>query len=221
MPPTSDHCLYVIDDDPSIRKALQRLLNVNGLKAEIYASAEDFLARNIPTDRAGCLLVDIRMSGMSGLDLQQALVEKRLKMPIIFITGYGNVSMSVQAMKYGAFDFIEKPFDTQALLSRIGNALAESHRRVVESKEKNELARKFNILTGREREVLEGIVQGLLNKEIAGDLGIVEKTVKVHRASLKAKMEVDSLAELVRLYHRYQSLVAEDEVPLHHPYLHL
>jgi FixJ family two-component response regulator len=217
----SGHCLYVIDDDPSVRKALQRLLQLNNLKAEVFASAEEFLAKHLPPDLAGCLLVDIRMPGMGGLELQQALVAKRLNLPIIFITGFGTVPMTVQAMKNGAFDFIEKPFDTQMLMSCVGNALAESRRLVAESEEKMELARKINTLTSREREVLEGIIKGQMNKEIAGDLGIVEKTVKVHRASLKAKMAVDSLAELVRLYLRYLDFVGGEDVHSHHPYRHL
>jgi FixJ family two-component response regulator len=217
----SGHCLYVIDDDPSVRKALQRLLQLNNLKAEVFASAEEFLAKHLPPDLAGCLLVDIRMPGMGGLELQQALVAKRLNLPIIFITGFGTVPMTVQAMKNGAFDFIEKPFDTQMLMSCVGNALAESRRLVAESEEKMELARKINTLTSREREVLEGIIKGQMNKEIAGDLGIVEKTVKVHRASLKAKMAVDSLAELVRLYLRYLDFAGGEDVHSHHPYRHL
>jgi FixJ family two-component response regulator len=221
MPPPADHCLYVIDDDSSVRKALQRLFGLHNLNAEVFASAEEFLEREIPGNRIGCLLVDIRMPGMSGLELQQALFEKRLILPIIFITGYGTVPMSVRAMKYGAFDFIEKPFDTDVLLDCIHRALTFCHRVVCESMEKHDLARKIGNLTSREREVLEGIARGQLNKEIAADLGVVEKTVKVHRASLKAKMEAGSLAELVRLYHRYLDLIDGNEAPPHHPYQHL
>ena len=219
--PISDHCIYVIDDDLSVRKALQRLFHLNNLKAELFASAAEFLARHLPTDLVGCLLIDIRMPGMSGLELQQTLAKKRLNLPIIFITGYGTVAMSVQAMKNGAFDFIEKPFDAQVLMGCVGGALAESRRLVADSEEKMELARKINTLTSREREVLEGIIKGQINKEIAGDLGIVEKTVKVHRASLKAKLAVDSLAELVRLYHRYLDFAGSDDIQSHHPYQHL
>jgi two-component system, LuxR family, response regulator FixJ len=221
MPAPADHCLYVIDDDSSVRKALQRLFGLHNLNAEVFASAEEFLEREIPSNRVGCLLVDIRMPGMSGLELQRALFEKRLILPIIFITGYGTVPMSVQAMKYGAFDFIEKPFDTDVLLDCIYRALTFCRKVVNESMEKYDLARKIGNLTSREREVLEGIARGQLNKEIAADLGVVEKTVKVHRASLKAKMEAGSLAELVRLYHRYLDLIDGNEAPPHHPYQHL
>lgn len=216
-----DHCLYVIDDDPSVRKALQRLFHLNKFNSTCFASAEEFLTLEIPEGSVGCLLVDIRMPGMSGLDLQRILVTRRLALPLIFITGYGTVPMSVQAMKYGAFDFIEKPFDVQILLDCVGKALELSCRLAQELMEKEDLSRKISNLTSRERQVLEGIAKGQMNKEIAADLGVVEKTVKVHRASLKAKLEVTSLAELVRLYHKYLDFVDSNEVPSSHPYLYL
>jgi FixJ family two-component response regulator len=218
MTAEADHCLYVIDDDASVRKALKRLLAMNHFQFRVFASAEEFLSQQLPPDLPGCLLVDIRMPGMSGLELQQALLKKRLNLPVIFLTGYGTVPMSVQALKHGAFDFIEKPFDGKALLLCIKKALAESRRLVEESKLQQDLARKFNALTYREKEVLEGLTRGQLNKEIAADLGIVEKTVKVHRASLKAKMEVGSLAELLQMYQRYQVLSEQEEKPSKHPY---
>lgn len=221
MLPQADHCLYVIDDDPSVRKALQRLLVFNNFNVLTFASAEEFLAGHLPLDLAGCLLLDIRMPVMSGLELQQTLLKKRLTLPIIFITGFGTVPMSVQALKHGAFDFIEKPFDAKTLLLCVESALTESRRLLAESKQHQDLARKFNILTSREREVLDGLVRGQPNKVIAADLGIVEKTVKVHRASLKAKLGVDSLAELLQMYQRYQILVEKEGAPDKHPYHHL
>jgi FixJ family two-component response regulator len=221
MTPQADHCLYVIDDDPSVRKALQRLLSITHYQFKVFASAEEFLSEHRPCNLAGCLLVDIRMPGMSGLELQQTLLNKGLNLPIIFLTGYGTVPMSVQAFKHGAFDFLEKPFDAKALLLCVEAALTKSRRLVEEENQQQDLARKFNTLTLREKQVLEGLVRGQLNKEIAADLGIVEKTVKVHRASLKAKMEVDSLAELLQMYQRYQILTAQEETSGDHPYQYL
>jgi FixJ family two-component response regulator len=221
MLPQADHCLYVIDDDPSVRKALQRLLALNNFTVKLFASAEEFLTGHLPRDLAGCLLVDIRMDGMTGLELQQTLLKKRITLPIIFITGYGTVAMSVQALKHGAFNFIEKPFDAKDLLICVNDALTKSRRLLAESRRHQELARKFNNLTSREKEVLEGLVRGRLNKVIAADLGIVEKTVKVHRASLMAKMAVDSLAELLQMYSRYQILTEQEEGPDTHTYQHL
>lgn len=218
MTPQDDHCLYVIDDDPSIRKALHRLLSMNRYHCKVFASAEEFLDEHPAPNLAGCLLVDIRMPGMSGLELQKALLDKGLNLPIIFLTGYGTVPMSVQALKHGAFDFLEKPFDANGLLLCVEAALTKSRRVVAEADQQRDLARKINTLTLREKQVLGGLARGQLNKEIAADLGIVEKTVKVHRASLKAKMEVESLAELLQLYQRYQSLADQEETPRHHPY---
>jgi FixJ family two-component response regulator len=221
MTPQADHCLYVIDDDPSVRKALQRLLSITHYQFKVFASAEEFLSEHRPCNLAGCLLVDIRMPGMSGLELQQTLLNKGLNLPIIFLTGYGTVPMSVQAFKHGAFDFLEKPFDAKALLLCVEAALTKSRRLVEEANQQQDLGRKFNTLTLREKQVLEGLVRGQLNKEIAADLGIVEKTVKVHRASLKAKLEVDSLAELLQMYQRYQILTAQEETAGDHPYQYL
>jgi FixJ family two-component response regulator len=218
MTPQVDHRLYVIDDDPSVRKSLHRLLSINHYQCKVFASAEEFLCEHFPRNLAGCLLVDIRMPGMSGLELQQTLLNKGLNLPMIFLTGYGTVPMSVQAFKHGAFDFLEKPFDARALLLCVEAALTKSRRFVEEVKQQQDLARKFNTLTLREKQVFEGLVRGQLNKEIAADLGIVEKTVKVHRASLKAKMEVDSLAELLHMYQRYRSFTAREEKPGNHPY---
>jgi FixJ family two-component response regulator len=218
LTPLDDHCIYVIDDDPSIRKALHRLLLLNRYNPRLFSSAEDFLSAQLSPNLPGCLLVDIRMPGMSGLELQKALLDKGLNLPIIFLTGYGTVPMSVQALKLGAFDFLEKPFDANGLLLCVEAALTKSRRVVAEADQQRDLARKFNTLTLREKQVLGGLARGQLNKEIAADLGIVEKTVKVHRASLKAKMEVDSLAELLQLYQRYQSLADQEEMPRHHPY---
>jgi FixJ family two-component response regulator len=195
--------VYVVDDDPSIRKALERLLNLNTLEVRSFESAEVFLASTIPNRQVGCLLLDIRMPGMNGLELQKTLVGRQWFLPIIFLTGFGTIPTTVQAMKHGAFDFIEKPFDSKDLMTKVTSALEISRRQLAESLDQELLNAQFNALTNREKQVLHYMTEGLLNKEIGRVLGITEKTVKVHRASLKSKLQVKSLAELGRVYSAY------------------
>ena len=193
-----DATIYIVDDDSSVRVALSRLLRSVGLRSETFDSAQAFLASD-QRDEPGCLVSDIRMPGLSGLDLQEKMQATGRAMPIIFITGHGSVSMTVRAMKAGAVDFLEKPFDDQLLLDTIQMALERSkHDRQVEA-ELAELRQRYATLTPRECEVFALVVTGMLNKQVAGELGASEKTIKVHRARVMQKMKVVSLAELVRL----------------------
>ena len=189
--------VYVVDDDPSVRKALERLLRSAYYDAMTFASAAEFLDFACP-DTAGCLILDIKMPELSGLELQDRLSEKDFSLPIIFITGHGTVPASVRAFKAGAMDFLQKPFNDMELLDAVSRAI-EKHRRL--RREQNEikaLRTKMETLTPREQEVFCLVVSGLLNKQVAFDLGITEKTVKVHRARVMQKMGAQSLADLVR-----------------------
>ena len=193
--------VFVIDDDPSVRKALSRLVRSVGLDVEAYPNARDFLACDRP-DAPCCLVLDVRMPGLSGLDLQEELARRGWEIPIVFITGHGDVPMSVRAMKAGAVDFLEKPFQDQDLLDAINSAVASGQRRMAEQAEREAVLRRVERLTPREREVLALVVRGMLNKQVAAELGVGEKTVKVHRARVMQKMQAGSLAELVRLADR-------------------
>ncbi len=188
--------VYVIDDDADVRQSLALLGRSVGLKVETYHSAAAFLEVLSPNCE-GCLVLDIRMPGMSGLDLQQVLNEGQCRLPIIFITGHGDVAMAVRAMRAGAFDFIEKPFRDQDLLDRINQALIKNTALRAEDAELARTRAQLETLTPREREVMTRIVQGQANKVIAIELGLSERTVEIHRAKVMAKMEVHSLAELV------------------------
>ena len=189
--------VYVVDDDPSVRKALQRLLRSADYDAKTFASAPEFLDFTCP-DIPGCLILDIKMPELSGLELQERLSEKGISLPIIFITGHGTVPASVKAFKAGAMDFLQKPFKEVELLDAVFRAI-EKHRRLgCEQKEMQALRARLETLTPREREVFSLVVSGLLNKQVAFDLGITEKTVKVHRARVMQKMGAQSLADLVR-----------------------
>ena len=190
--------VFVIDDDDAVRKALGRLLRSVGYEAETFVSAEDFLSRNHP-DALGCLLVDVQLPGLNGLELQRMLVNANLHWAIVFITGHGDVPMSVQAMKAGAVDFLTKPFNDEQLLQAVQQALDKSRRERSEQRQVNEILRRISTLTAREHEVLCHIVAGELNKQAAADLGITEKTIKVHRARVMDKMRASSLAELVTM----------------------
>jgi FixJ family two-component response regulator len=190
--------VLVIDDEPSIRKALGRLLKAAGLRAELFASAEDFLGQPLP-DGAACLILDVCMPGLNGLELQHTLAEKRVNLPIIFITGQGDIPMSVHAMKAGAVDFLPKPFQVPALLAAVRQALARHAQARQEDTQRTELARRAEALSTREREVMDLVVSGLLNKQIGHRLGVTEKTIKAHRAQVMRKMEADSLPQLVRM----------------------
>jgi FixJ family two-component response regulator len=195
---TDDHVVYVIDDDASFRKAVSRLLRSAGLAVEALASAREFLERPM-ADRPSCLVLDVRMPGPSGMDLQAALQEARRDIPIVFMTGHGDVSTSVRAMKAGAVDFLEKPFRAPELLACVQRGLARSRQSRAERAERAAVERRFATLTSRERDVLRLVVTGMLNKQIAGNLGIAEKTVKIHRGHVKQKMGAGSVAELVRM----------------------
>ena len=195
---TSTPVVYVVDDDASFRKAVSRLLRSAGLEVEALASAGEFLERPA-TDRPACLVLDVRMPGPSGMDLQSALEETGRDIPIVFMTGHGDVSTSVRAMKKGAVDFLEKPFRAPELLACVARGLARSRQSRAEGAERVVVERRFATLTSRERDVLRLVVTGMLNKQIAGELGIAEKTVKIHRGHAMQKMEAGSVAELVRM----------------------
>lgn len=200
--------VFVVDDDPSVRKSLTRVLTSAGYAVEAFASAREFLTR-APFVGPACLVLDVRMPGLTGLELQQTLASHSHRMPIIFITGHGDVSMSVKAMKDGASDFLTKPFDISKLLAAVERAVAKD---VVDLSDEGRTAgvlERVKRLSPRETEVFALVVTGMLNKQIAGALGIGEKTVKVHRARVMEKMEAGSVADLVRLADRAGVIVPE------------
>jgi len=190
--------VFVIDDDPSVLKSLGRLLKSLGFDTETFASAELFLARK-HYDGAGCIVLDVRMPGLSGMDLQDELSKADYSMPIIFITGHGNIPMSVQAMKKGAVNFLAKPFDDEELLQAVREAIEKDRRAKAERAEVHDALKLIEQLTPREQDVLRYVITGMLNKQIALKLDIAEKTVKVHRGRIMEKLCVDSVADLVRL----------------------
>jgi FixJ family two-component response regulator len=190
--------VFVIDDDHGLRSSLGRLLRSVGLDAELFASIPDFL-KSHHLDEPGCLVLDVRLPGQSGLDLQRDLIAAKLQLPIIFITGHGDIPMSVQAMKGGAIEFLTKPFREQDLLDAIRLGLERDRARREGDRVNRELKERFEKLSLREREIMIQVARGRLSKQIAGDLAISEATVKVHRSNLMRKMQVRSLTELIRV----------------------
>ena len=190
--------VFIVDDDPSIRRALAQLFESERLPSETFASAQEFLVRH-EARRPGCLLLDVRMPGASGLKLQDLLTERGVRLPIIFMTAYADVPMCVRAMKAGAVDFVEKPFNEQLLLEAVHRALEQDRQARRSARVREEAQRRFRLLTHRERQVLELVVAGKTNREIAGQWGLSEKTIKIHRGRVMQKMQADSLPELVLL----------------------
>lgn len=190
--------VFIVDDDISVRESLELLVRHENWKPEAFASAQEFL--NHPRTRVpSCLLLDISLPGLNGLELQNQLAVEHIDMPIIFITGYGDVPKSVQAMKAGALEFLTKPLNNEALLSAIRNALRRSHLALAQDAEMQELRDRYSSLTSRERQVMALVVAGLLNKQVGSELGISEITVKAHRGQVMQKMKANSLADLVRM----------------------
>lgn len=201
--------IYVVDDDDSMRQAVALLLRTVGYTPIVFARPSDFLAKHDPNQH-GCLVLDIRMPEMSGLEVQQQLNRSGALLPVIFITGHGDIPMAVQAMKDGAFDFLTKPFRDQELLDRINNALKQDAENRAALEKHADLRRRFESLTAREREVLTLVVDGKANKVVAIDLGLSERTVEIHRANVMEKMGARSIAHLVKMH---LTLADEDAAP--------
>jgi len=197
--PNQNSTVYIVDDDQAIRHAMELLMRSVGLDYEIFHSGDEFLASHTK-DRAGCLVLDIRMPGLGGLELQEKLNELSSTLPIIFITGHGDVPMAVEAMQKGAVDFIQKPFRDQELLDQISEALKTDQQRRSARDQKAEVLDRVEKLTKREREVMDLVITGKPNKVIAYELGVSQRTVEIHRARVMEKMEARSLADLVRMH---------------------
>lgn len=193
-----DPTVFVVDDDDAVRRFLSGLIASVGLNVETYASAQKFLDA-YERGHAGCLVLDIRMPGMSGLELQKELVERDIRIPVIILTGHGDVQIAVQTMKAGAFDFIEKPFNNELLLDRIQKAMAQQVDVTIDRVKRDDIANRISLLTPRERQVMDMVANGEMNKLIAHRLGISEKTVEIHRSRVMEKMQARSLADLVRM----------------------
>lgn len=204
--PEPEPTVFVVDDDAQMRESLKNLIRSVGLRVELFASAREFVQSRHP-EAPSCLVLDVRMPGLSGLDLQKQTSEAGLQIPIIFITGHGDIPMSVRAMKAGAVEFLTKPFRDQDLLDAIQLALERSRKAREQQAEIEELRRRFALLTPREREVMERVVAGLLNKQIGAELGTSETTIKIQRHQVMDKMGASSLPELVRMADRVGIIV--------------
>ncbi len=200
MPSTreSSPVIAIVDDDPSVREGLHSLIRSAGWRAEMFASAQEFLARHA-TEAPSCLVLDLQLPGLSGLDLQKRMAEVALQIPIVFLTGHGDIPASVQAMKAGAIEFLTKPVDEEDLLRAIQEAIEYDRRTRQQHAEIHDLRSRYETLTAREREVMVQVISGLLNKQVAAELKITEFTVKIHRGQVMRKMRADSLAHLVRM----------------------
>jgi two-component system response regulator FixJ len=200
--------VHLVDDDEAIRRSVGFALKTSGFQVRIYESGNEIL-KTAPDLEPGCILLDIRMPGMDGLEVQEALRSKGVALPVVIMTGHGDVTLAVRAMKAGAIDFIEKPFEKAVLLSAIEHGLGRLEKLASNAKEANEAAVKLQLLTGRERDVLDGLAKGLPNKSIAYDLGISPRTVEIHRANLMSKLGAKSLSEALRI-----AFAAEDDQPV-------
>ena len=200
-----DGVVFVVDDDPSVRSSLKFLISTVGLQVETFESAETALQKLSP-EAPGCLVLDVRLRGLSGLDLQGELATKNCQVPIVFITGHGDIPMTVRAMKAGAVEFLTKPFRDQDLLDAIHIALQRDHARRQQEKQLTELQQRFELLTAREREVISLVASGKLNKQVADQLGTAENTVKVHRSRAMEKLGADSLADMVRMIEKLKDV---------------
>lgn len=198
MANSEDRLVHIVDDDPAIRRSVGFMLKTSGHRVEVYESGAELLKQSGKLDQ-GCILLDIRMPGMDGLEVQQALHNEGVSLPVIIMTGHGDVTLAVKAMKAGAVDFIEKPFEKEALLASLDQGFERLSRKEATDDRKRDAEVRLQALTARERDVLNGLAQGLPNKTIAYDLGISPRTVEIHRANLMTKLEVRSLSEALRI----------------------